>query len=121
MHVIFDGRPKPEIKAETISNWLFHAPKHLGFQRISLPMVHCQPPILAGMVFLAESHISVHVDLQAQAMWVDVFTCRAMEEIFVRQEVQRLPFDIERVLVLKRGLEYYPEQVQQVSNDNDAA
>ena len=87
MHVLIDGRVDEGERAPLIKDirrWLIHYPAQIGMTVIAGPTVRYDDAMLTGIVVIAESHISVHVNRESRMAHVDVFSCR--------------PFDVERVV-----------------------
>lgn len=109
MHLVTEGRINPGgCSYGQLQSWLVTIPGRLGMERISPAIVEWRPPILAGMVLLAESHVSVHVDFGRGRFYADAFTCKAFEPQAFCKELMGLNLTVERAEVLNRGLEYLP-------------
>lgn len=106
MHVLLESGIYPAGLSEaSLRFWLTEAPKRLGFVRITPAIVEWRPPILAGIVLLAESHISAHINFAARRGWIDVFTCGIMERGIVVDTVNEI-LPVTECVVLERGLEF---------------
>ncbi|MCC7381166.1 MAG: S-adenosylmethionine decarboxylase [Deltaproteobacteria bacterium] len=82
-----DGDEAPS--AERLGAALRDIPSELGLNRVSEPVI--LPPgasgILAGVVLIAESHLSVHVVWSERRLHADLFSCRRFDPAAVRQAI----------------------------------
>lgn len=85
MHLIIDGfgKNKDVLQDENfIYNLLFAYPDKIGMTKISDPIVFrysgSKPEDwgISGLVFIAESHISLHTFVERQFINIDVFSCK---------------------------------------------
>ena len=87
-HLLFQGVSKRLLTAEDIRCFLVQCPKTLNMTVISGPSIARQEHGWAGMVLIAESHISVHtIGLE---VYVDAFSCRR----FPAKDVVNLAYDL---------------------------
>lgn len=75
-------------------------------KRITPAQVESTSDVLAGLVLLAESHASFHMDQASRRCWIDVFTCRWFDPVACCKEITALGVHIARAEVLDRGLEF---------------
>ena len=87
-HLLFEGVSQRLQTAEDIRCFLMQCPKMLNMTVIAGPFISKQDSGWAGIVLIAESHVSVHtIGLE---VYVDVFSCRA----FPSQSVVLLAEDL---------------------------
>ena len=87
-HLIFQGGSKRLLTAEDIRDFLIRCPQAIGLNVIAGPFIVRQESGWAGIVLIAESHISVHTD--GLEVYVDVFSCRE----FPVKDVVDLAYDL---------------------------
>lgn len=105
LHCLFDGISLRLLQAEDLVRFLVRCPREIGLIIISGPHVYKTDAGLAGIVLVAESHISVHTD--GLAVYWDVFSCRRFPPSVVLALASELLLIDEkpkpRVQMLKRG------------------
>lgn len=125
MHLLLEGVPyEPYLTPGELYEWLLTAPAQIGMTRIAPPQVMPVEGGMAGLVLIAESHISVHylplrthiepvpeagdVTWPDPRAWVDLFSCKlfgAEEAVAWIRRTLRLSKG-PKPLILGRGLEY---------------
>ena len=85
---------------------LLEAAKRAGSTPLKMVIHKFQPQGLAGIILLAESHISIHTWPEIRYMAVDVFTCGAKTQCQRALEYLKDSFHPQKVQLtkLKRGL-----------------
>jgi S-adenosylmethionine decarboxylase len=64
-------------------------PNYLGLTRVSEPALHAHADgTLAGVVLIAESHMSLHCFPQSGDLHVDIFSCAPFSIEHAKQELQ---------------------------------
>lgn len=116
MHLIIDGYGGDISKMwdmETVRSFLTEYPDNLGMTRITDPNVieyngpNHDDAGVSGFVIIAESHISIHTFPRRNYVNIDIFSCKAFDDVQALKDAQKL-FDLSDVksLVLDRGLEW---------------
>ena len=81
-HLFVDGRgcdPGQLRDPEHVRAYLETLPDEIHMTKITQPFV-CETPLgITGIVIIAESHIGVHTYADADAVSLDVFSCRPFE------------------------------------------
>lgn len=89
------GCDAARLTAAFITSALLDLPDALGLQRVGEPQVveHCVDcavsPTIAGIVLIAESHVSIHAFPAARMLHADVFSCRPLDYRVARDFVVR--------------------------------
>jgi len=87
-HLIIDGYTEDKAILQDdqfIYNLLDKYPEQIGMTRIQGPVVFRYAGLkpedwgISGLVFIAESHISIHTFVERQYMNIDVFSCREFD------------------------------------------
>jgi len=87
-HLIIDGYTDNEAILQDdqfIYNLLDKYPEQIGMTRIQGPVVFRYNGLkpedwgISGLVFIAESHISIHTFVERQYMNIDVFSCKEFD------------------------------------------
>lgn len=80
---------KKPLTLEKVYNILDHMPKKACMTPITRPFVVYDqvddPEYISGIVVIAESHISIHYDLQRKRLYFDMFTCRPLPSDVMKQ------------------------------------
>ena len=116
MHLIIDGYGGDISKMwdmETVRSFLTEYPDNLGMTRITDPNVieyngpNHDDAGVSGFVIIAESHISIHTFPRRNYVNIDIFSCKAFDDVQALKDAKKL-FDLSDVksLVLDRGLEW---------------
>ena len=116
MHLIIDGYEGDISKMwdmETVRSFLTEYPDNLGMTRITDPNVieyngpNHDDAGVSGFVIIAESHISIHTFPRRNYVNIDIFSCKAFDDVQALKDAKKL-FDLSDVksLVLDRGLEW---------------
>ena len=98
---------------ETVRSFLTEYPDNLGMTRITDPNVieyngpNHDDAGVSGFVIIAESHISIHTFPRRNYVNIDIFSCKAFDDVQALHDAKKL-FDLSDVksLVLDRGLEW---------------
>lgn len=124
MHITIDGYggdPTKLADVDLVRNLLDRYPGEIGMTKISKPFstrYQGEKPDdwgVSGFVIIAESHIAIHTFPVHRQVWVDVFSCKEIEE---KPSVNFIveAFDLEeyRLHILHRGIigEEYPHDVE---------
>ncbi len=97
MHLIIDGfgKNKDILQDENfIYDLLFAYPGNIGMTKISNPIVFrysgSKPEDwgISGLVFIAESHISVHTFVERKFINIDVFSCKDFDAERIMQDMR---------------------------------
>ncbi|MCX5996987.1 MAG: S-adenosylmethionine decarboxylase [Chloroflexi bacterium] len=97
MHLIIDGfgKNKDILQDENfIYDLLFAYPGNIGMTKISDPIVFrysgSKPEDwgISGLVFIAESHISVHTFVERKFINIDVFSCKDFDAERIMQDMR---------------------------------
>ena len=116
MHLIIDGYGGDISKMwdmETVRSFLTEYPDNLGMTRITDPNVieyngpNHDDAGVSGFVIIAESHISIHTFPRRNYVNIDIFSCKAFDDVQALEDAKKL-FELSDVksLVLDRGLEW---------------
>ena len=92
MHLIVDGLMTTGEDAPNgleLQEWLERYPATLDMTVIAGPIIERTGDILTGLVVIAESHISFHVDRKTRVTHVDVFSCKPFDHHVVQATVVR--------------------------------
>jgi len=92
MHLIVDGRMATGDDAPLtteLEEWLERYPATIGMTVIAGPVVRADTHMVTGLVVIAESHISVHVERMTGVAHVDVFSCKPFDHQVVQATVVR--------------------------------
>ena len=104
-HLVFDGISEHLLSNLEIHTFLTECPRLLKLTIFSGPSVYPTEHGLAGIVLVAESHISVHTD--GLAVYGDVFSCRSFLPSIVMELAREVLFLEDkpkpRQQVLRRG------------------
>ena len=121
MHVTIDGfggSPALLGNEELVRNLIDRYPDAIGMTKITAPHVFTysgEKPEdwgVSGFVIIAESHIAIHTFPEHGQVWVDVFSCKAFDEIpAIDMIVDAFELRDTSVRLLERGLEY-PHDIQ---------
>ena len=116
MHVVIDGFGGDATllgDRALVLGLLERLPGEIGMTPISEPHIHdfrgkkIGDWGVCGLVFIAESHISVHTMPARQIVLVDIFSCRGFEDAkAVDLVIETFGLAGTRVYRLERGLEY---------------
>ncbi len=94
VHWLFDGSGDPALLAREplLRRALIELPELLGMTRVSEPQLTANPRdgALAGIVLIAESHLSLHLLPSAGALHGDLFSCRPFELGTAREYLRAL-------------------------------
>ncbi len=63
-----------------IYKFLDECPKRIQMTKITEPYIVKIPEGFAGMVLIAESHISVHTNTKKKKKYVDIFSCKDFDK-----------------------------------------
>lgn len=104
-HLLFEGVSQRLLTGEDIRYFLMLCPQTLDMTVIAGPTISRQESGWAGIVLIAESHVSVHtIGLE---VYVDVFSCRAFPSqsvILLAEDLLALdPPGKSRVREIRRG------------------
>jgi S-adenosylmethionine decarboxylase len=97
MHLIIDGfgKNKDVLQDENfIYDLLFAYPDKIGMTKISDPIVFrysgSKPEDwgISGLVFIAESHISLHTFVERQFINIDVFSCKDFDAERIMEDMR---------------------------------
>lgn len=107
MHVLINGTllDYNSIDVGRIKKWLEDMPDRISMTRISPVIVEHDSDSLKGIVLLAESHVSIHINNNGNC-FVDVFSCKSISIDIIKFEVNTLGISILNCITLNRGLEY---------------
>ncbi len=109
VHWIFDASDVPEscLTREHLFHVLVGLPAHIGVRRVSEPQIFAQDngePSVAGIVLLADSHLSLHAIPQRGLLHGDLFSCKPYDLELAREYVrQQFRFGDCREAVFNRG------------------
>ncbi len=110
-HLIVDGQARQRRPGWTVGDLralLDELVRLTGLSVVSGPHIVRQPQWLVGMVVIAESHVSAHLDNEWGQAFVDVFSCR--------------PFDYVKLpAVIAQRLDLVSYQHQYIERVRDAA
>lgn len=108
MHLIIDGFVQDSTKIVGLKDWLELMPIQIGMTRIAPAIVEHNAVITAGIVILAESHISVHIAHESGRAFIDLFSCKEFEYRVVLNRLNDIGLKhfYTGVKVIARGLEY---------------
>lgn len=94
VHWIADvvGCAPEQLRVDPLRSLLRELPDRLGLTRIGEPQLfehrpEREPATIAGIVLIAESHVSVHCFPTEHAVHVDVFSCKQMDLVVARAYV----------------------------------
>ncbi len=88
MHLLIDGYMQEDaVAVDDVAKWLVQYPKTIDMNVIAGPIVRKVDDMLTGLVVIAESHISVHVDRKTRATHIDVFSCKPFDNRRVEADV----------------------------------
>ena len=107
MHILINGfaRDYDNLEVGRVKKWLDCMPRKIGMQKISPAIVEQDDDSFKGIILLAESHISIHINNDGKC-FIDVFSCKTIDIDVVKFEVNTLGINILECIVLNRGLEY---------------
>ena len=74
MHLILDGKVANKLNNQVLKEFLTACPDVISMTRISEPLIRNNGETIMGVVFIAESHISVHSN--GEICWCDIFSCK---------------------------------------------
>ena len=90
MHLLIDGymvSSEESLTVNEISAWLGTYPERIDMTVIAGPVVRMFPETMTGIVVIAESHISIHLNRKTRAVHVDVFSCKPFDNRRVEADV----------------------------------
>ena len=88
MHLLIDGYMQEDaVAVDDVSKWLRDYPSVIDMNVIAGPVVRKIDEMLTGLVVIAESHISIHVDRKTRATHIDVFSCKPFDHRRVEADV----------------------------------
>jgi S-adenosylmethionine decarboxylase len=116
MHLTIDGfgaNSEKLASEELVRGLLDRYPESIGMTKIAPPHVQrylgTKPEDwgVSGFVLIAESHIAIHTFPERRHVWIDIFSCKAVDTLGALQIAARA-FDIEAAepKIHERGLEY---------------
>jgi len=82
-HLTVDGQgcsPKDLSNMSFIYKFLDECPKKINMTKITEPYIVRIPKGLAGMILIAESHISVHAYPKMERVYIDIFSCKHFDK-----------------------------------------
>ena len=82
-HLTVDGvgcSPKNLSSMSFLYKFLNECPKKINMTKITEPYIVKIPEGFAGMVLIAESHISVHTNPKKTKIYVDIFSCKDFDK-----------------------------------------
>ena len=97
MHLIIDGfgKNKAVLQDEKFINELLNSfPARIGMTKISDPLVFRYSGVkpedwgVSGLVFIAESHISLHTFVERSFINIDVFSCKDFDAGLIIKELK---------------------------------
>jgi S-adenosylmethionine decarboxylase len=121
MHLIIDGfgKNKDILQDENfIYNLLFAYPDKIGMTKISDPIVFrysgSKPEDwgVSGLVFIAESHISLHTFVEKKFINIDVFSCKDFDAERIIEDM-RNQFDLVRMRSCLVRREWEPTEMKE--------
>jgi len=121
MHLIIDGfgKNKDVLQDENfIYDLLFAYPGKIGMTKISDPIVFRysgskpQDWGISGLVFIAESHISLHTFVERQFINIDVFSCKDFDAERIMEDM-RDKFGLTRMRSCLVRREWEPGELQE--------
>jgi len=121
MHLIIDGfgKNKDVLQDENfIYDLLFAYPDKIGMTKISDPIVFrysgSKPEDwgISGLVFIAESHISLHTFVERKFINIDVFSCKDFDAERIMEDM-RDKFGLTRMRSCLVRREWQPGELQE--------
>ena len=83
VHVLVDGEGCDGARladADNVAGALAALPERLGLEVVAPPQVTAREDVVAGVVLIAESHVSIHALPAEGRVLADVFSCRPFDE-----------------------------------------
>lgn len=78
MHLMIDSKLNSLVNPQKIHDFLMRCPSEIGMTRITEPYIQAAGDWCMGIVILAESHISVHVEHGIKC-FCDMFSCKPFD------------------------------------------
>lgn len=104
-HLLVEAISLRVLEPQEVVRFLVQCPREIGLTIISGPHVFPTDNGLAGIVLVADSHVSVHLD--GLAAYIDVFSCKPFNvQIVMRLATELLLLDTKpkpKAQVLRRG------------------
>lgn len=135
-HLMIDGKStdKRISNVRIIHEVLADLPDWLGMTKVLPPMVRHFKSTgdIAGVVVIAESHISIHAFPSRNTICIDVFSCKpfdvkAVEEIFIKEftitetksyfKNRGKHFSFQELQLVKELEEEHQETIQRIENE----
>lgn len=99
-----------DIDMARIYRILDNIPAKIDMLPISRPYVICDrnqdPNYISGIVLVAQSHISIHYDIKERQVYMDIFSCKFLDDHKIRAVVQTLFGDKAEYHLAIRGSKY---------------
>lgn len=90
-----------------IYNFLNECPEKIRMTKITEPYIVRIPKGLAGVVIIAESHISVHTFPEESRAYIDIFSCKDFKEaVALKYIINYFKFKTYQKKFLKRGKKF---------------
>jgi len=102
-HLLVGAEVRGEVRLPEVLLWLHGLPERIGMTRITPPQVEQRGSVIAGIVLLAESHASIHMDFVTRWACVDVFSCKPFSQQPVCDSLEAIGLYSRSVSWVSRG------------------
>lgn len=107
VHLLIDAEDCPAGRLSNpslVRDALVAVPDALSLTRVAPPQVNAEGDVIAGVVLISESHVSIHALPREGRMLADIFSCRAFDTDAAVEALREIfGFESVHIDVVSRG------------------